>query len=58
MALLLIAVSAPDMSVKDVATYLRVTPRTVYTMMADGRLKATRSVIASSGSAATKSTPR
>ena len=39
-ALLLIAVSAPDMSVKDVATYLRVTTRTVYVMMADGRLKA------------------
>jgi excisionase family DNA binding protein len=30
---------APDMSVKDVAQYFGVTTRTVYTMMADGRLK-------------------
>ena len=37
---LLLAVCAPDMSVKDVATYLGVTPRTVYTMIADGRLRA------------------
>ena len=32
--------SAPDMSVKDVAAYLGVTKRTVYTMTTDGRLKA------------------
>jgi excisionase family DNA binding protein len=36
----MVAVSAPDMSVKDVAEYLGVTTRTVYTMMADGRLQA------------------
>jgi excisionase family DNA binding protein len=36
----LLAVCAPNMSVKDVATYLGVTPRTVYTMIADRRLKA------------------
>jgi excisionase family DNA binding protein len=40
MLALLLSGSAPDMSVKDVAAYLHVTPRTVYTMMADGRLKA------------------
>ena len=39
-ALLLLAVSAPDMSVKDVATYLGVTTRTVYKMVADRRLRA------------------
>jgi excisionase family DNA binding protein len=32
--------SAPDMSVNDVAKYLGVTPRTVHTMIADGRLRA------------------
>jgi excisionase family DNA binding protein len=32
--------TAPDMSIKDVAEYLGVTPRTVYTMVADGRLRA------------------
>ena len=37
---LLLAVCAPDMSVKDVAEYLGVTTRTVYVMVADGRLKA------------------
>jgi excisionase family DNA binding protein len=31
---------APNMSVKDVAEYFGVTPRTVYTMIADRRLKA------------------
>jgi excisionase family DNA binding protein len=31
---------APDMSVADTARYLGVTPRTVYTMIADGRLRA------------------
>ena len=36
----LLAVSAPDMSIKDVAEYLGVTTRTVYTMIADGRLRA------------------
>ena len=36
----LLAVSAPDMSMQDVATYLRVTPRTVRTMVLDRRLKA------------------
>ena len=39
---LMLMVCAPDMSVKDVATYLGVTPRTVYVMIADGRLKAYR----------------
>jgi excisionase family DNA binding protein len=34
--------SAPDMSIKDVAEYVGVTKRTVYTMIADGRLKAYR----------------
>ena len=38
--LTLLAVSAPDMSIKAVAAYLGVTPRTVYTMIADGRLRA------------------
>lgn len=37
---LLLSVCAPDMSVKDVAEYLGVTTRTVYTMIADGRLTA------------------
>jgi excisionase family DNA binding protein len=37
---LLLTVSAPDMSVKDVAEYLHITPRTVYVMVADRRLKA------------------
>jgi excisionase family DNA binding protein len=32
--------SAPDMSIKDVAEYVGVTKRTVYTMIADGRLRA------------------
>ena len=36
----LLAVSAPDMSMQDAATYLRVTTRTVRTMVLDGRLKA------------------
>jgi excisionase family DNA binding protein len=39
MLVMLLAVSAPDMSVKDVAAYLGVTTRTVYMMLADGRLK-------------------
>jgi excisionase family DNA binding protein len=42
MLALLLSGCAPDMSVKAVAKYLGVTPRTVYTMMADGRLKAYR----------------
>jgi excisionase family DNA binding protein len=36
----LLAVSASDMSMQDAATYLRVTTRTVRTMVLDGRLKA------------------
>ena len=36
----MLAASAPDMSVSDVARYLGVTTRTVYTMVADGRLRA------------------
>ena len=37
---MLLAASAPDMSVSDIAKYLGVTTRTVYVMIADGRLKA------------------
>jgi excisionase family DNA binding protein len=35
-----VATSPPDMSMQDVAVYLGVTPRTVRTMILDGRLKA------------------
>jgi excisionase family DNA binding protein len=38
--LCLLAVSAPDMSTGDVAKYLGVSTRTVYAMVADGRLRA------------------
>jgi excisionase family DNA binding protein len=36
----MLAASAPDMSIKDVAEYLGVTKRTVNSMVADGRLTA------------------
>jgi excisionase family DNA binding protein len=32
--------SAPDMTIQDVSRYLNVTTKTVYTMLADGRLRA------------------
>jgi excisionase family DNA binding protein len=38
----LLAASAPDMTMKDVAEYLGVTTRTVRQMVLDGRLKAYR----------------
>ena len=38
----MLAASAPDLSMKDVALYLGVTTRTVRQMVTDGRLKAYR----------------
>jgi excisionase family DNA binding protein len=41
-AVLFAAASPPDMTLKDVATYLGLSTRTVRQMVADGRLKAYR----------------
>ena len=37
---LAVVAAPPDMTIRDVATYLGVTTRTVRTMIADGRLRA------------------